>query len=108
MLQKFSEQNKFTPGIIVGFDVMAFSGMASGNPDTVGPAADSVKNHFDGHPPRAWNSDDSDIGRILKPADTGQVRSPVAAPVTQKGDDSGFKTVHVHDSVYQSYLYQNP
>jgi hypothetical protein len=36
------------------------------------------------------------IGRILQPADTGQIRSAVCAPVTYKRQNFGFKQYLVH------------
>jgi hypothetical protein len=43
--------------------------------------------------------DGSEIDRVLKPAHPCQIRCTVSAPVAEKGEDSGFKTVFRHFSL---------
>jgi hypothetical protein len=42
-------------------------------------------------------ADGSKIGRVLKATDTGQVRPGVRAPVAEKADYGGFKSLVRHD-----------
>ncbi len=60
---------------------MAFAGMSPGYPDGIGTLAEGRKEKFWTHSARAGNSDHPDIGRIFHPADSGQIRRSVTAPV---------------------------
>jgi hypothetical protein len=75
------KQSEFATGVVITFQVMAFTGMSPGNPDTVCTFTQGRQKKFGTHSPGAWNPDDPDIGRILHPADTGKIGSPITAPV---------------------------
>jgi hypothetical protein len=72
--------------------------MSAGYPDRIGPFTQGREEKLRAHPARAGNPDDPDIGRIFHPADSGQIRRPVTAPVAQKTDDFGFKLGHYLNS----------
>jgi hypothetical protein len=75
------KQSEFATGVVITFQVMAFSGMSPGYPDAVGPLTQGGQKEFGTHPSGAGNSDHPNIGRILHPADTGKIGRTIAAPV---------------------------
>jgi len=75
------KQGEFATGIVITFQVMAFTGMSPGDPDAVGTFPQGRQEKLRIHPAGARNPDDPDVGRVLHPADAGQVGGPVAAPV---------------------------
>ena len=60
---------------------MTFTGMSAGYPYGVGPFPEGGEDEFRTHPAGARYSYDTDIRRILKPADTCKVGSTIAAPI---------------------------
>ena len=60
---------------------MAFTRVSPGHPHTVRAVTEGSQDKFGTHPARAGHTDHPEIGRVLKPADPGQVRCTVAAPV---------------------------
>jgi len=75
------KQGEFATGIVITFQVMAFAGMSPGYPDAVSAFPQGCQEKLRIHPAGARNPDDPDVGRILHPADAGQISGPVAAPV---------------------------
>jgi len=93
MFHQIFKQRKFATGVVITFQVMAFTGMSPGNPDAVRTFAQGGQKEFGAHPAGARYPDNPDIGRILHPADPGKVGSPIAAPVAQKSDDFWFPSI---------------
>jgi hypothetical protein len=75
------KQSEFAAGIVITFQVMAFTGMSPRYPDTVCAFTQGRQEEFGIHPPGAGNPDNPDIGRVLHPADTGKIGGAIAAPV---------------------------
>jgi hypothetical protein len=73
---------------------MAFAGMSPGYPNSVGTLAQGSQKEFGAHATGAGNPDNADIGRIFHPADSGQIRGPVTAPIAQKRYDFRFPFGH--------------
>jgi len=73
---------------------MAFAGMSPGYPDAVGSFTQGGQKEFGTHSSGAGNPDHPDIGRILHPADAGQVGRAIAAPVAQKSHNFWFPIRH--------------
>ncbi|VTR66586.1 hypothetical protein DESC_480296 [Desulfosarcina cetonica] len=73
---------------------MAVPRMSPGHPDAVGPIAKGRQGKFRTHPARTGDADDAHVGRILHPADTGQIGGSITAPVAQKGHDFRFPFSH--------------
>ncbi len=90
MFHQVLEQGEFSAGVVITFQVMAFAGMSPGYPYAVGTFAQGSQKEFRAHPTGAGNPDDPDIGRIFHPADTGQIRRTVTAPVAQEGGNFWF------------------
>jgi hypothetical protein len=95
MLHQVLKQGKFTSGIVITFQVMAFAGMSPGYPDTIGALAQSGHEKLRIHSAGTGDTDDPDVGRILHPPHTCQVGSTIAAPVAQKGNNFGLPIGHV-------------
>jgi hypothetical protein len=89
------KQGKFAAGVVITFQVMAFTGMSPGDPDAVGTFPQSGQKEFGTHAAGARNPDDPDIGRIFHSADTGQIGGSIAAPVAQKSHNFWFPIVHI-------------
>jgi hypothetical protein len=94
------KQSEFATGVVITFQVMAFSGMSPGHPDAVCTFTQSGKKEFGTHPPGAGNPDHPDVGRIFHPADAGQVSRAVAAPVAQKSHNFWFPIRHKNDLLF--------
>jgi hypothetical protein len=81
VLHEIVKKGKFTTGIIITFQVMAFTGMSPGHPYAVCSFPQGRQKELGAHTAGAGDSDDPDVRRIFHPADTGQVGSAVTAPV---------------------------
>ena len=81
MGHQFVEKGEFPTSKIITFQVIAFARMSPGYPDPIGPFPQSSQGKLGIHSSRAGNPDHADMRRILHPADTGQVRRAVTAPV---------------------------
>jgi hypothetical protein len=68
---------------------MTFAGMSAGHPDSVGAFPEGRQDELGTQTAGTWYSDDPGIGRILHSADTGKIRSAIAAPIAQKSNDLG-------------------
>jgi len=88
------KKGELSSGVVITFQVMAFTRMSAGHPHPVGPFPQSRQEKLRAHPPCARDPDHPDIGRILHPAHPGQVRRSVTAPVTKKTYDFRFPFVH--------------
>ena len=102
MFQQVFKQRKFSTGIVITFQVMAFSGMSPGHPDAVGPFPQGGQKEFGTHPTGAGDPDHPDIGRIFHPAHAGQVGGAVAAPVAQESHNFWFPIRHRKNLPYVS------
>jgi hypothetical protein len=97
MFHQIVKQSEFATGIVITFQVMAFTGMSPGHPDAVCAFAQGSQKEFGTHPTGAGNPDHPDIGWILHPADAGQVGRAIAAPVAQKSHNFWFPVRHRKD-----------
>jgi hypothetical protein len=98
------KQSKFATGIVITFQVMAFSGMSPGHPDAVCSFTQGGKKELGTHPSGAGYPDHPDIGRIFHPADAGQIGRAIAAPVAQKSHNFWFPIRHENDLPFISLL----
>jgi hypothetical protein len=90
VFQEVFQENEFPSGIVITFQVMAFTGVSPGNPHAVRTVPEGRQNKLGGHPSRAGNADDPEVGRVLKPVHTGKIRRAVGAPVAEKGRNPWF------------------
>jgi hypothetical protein len=81
VLNQILKQCKFASGIVITFQVMAFSGMSPGNPDAVGSFPQSCQEKLRAHASRAGNTDNPDIGWIFHPAHSGKIGGTITTPV---------------------------
>ena len=84
---------------------MAIPGTSAGDPYAVGPLPQCGQDKFGTHPPGAGNADDPYIGRILHPADTGEIGGAVTAPVAQKSDNFGFPIRHGQNLLFNNRIH---
>jgi hypothetical protein len=75
------KQRKFTPGIIITFQVMAFAGMSPGHPDAVCAFTQGSQEKLGVHPSGTGDSNHPYVGWVFHPSNPCQVGSTVAAPV---------------------------
>jgi hypothetical protein len=80
-LHEILKKGEFTAGIVITFQVMAFTRMSPRHPDAIGTFPQSRQKKFRIHPSGAGNADHPDIGRVFHPADTGKIGGSIAAPV---------------------------
>jgi hypothetical protein len=76
-----AKQDKFPTGVVITFQVMAFSRMSPRNPNCIGTLSQGGQGEFGTHATGAWDADDADIGRVFHAANTCQVSGTIAAPV---------------------------
>jgi hypothetical protein len=88
------KQGEFAPGVVITFQVMAFTGMSPGYPDAVSAFPHGCQKKLWIHPAGARNPYHPDVGRVLHPADTGEIGGTVAAPVAQKSRNFRFPIRH--------------
>jgi hypothetical protein len=84
------KQGKFSTGVVITFQVMAFTGVSPGHPDGVRPLPQGCQCELGTHSAGAGDADDADIGRVFHTTYPGKIRRTVTAPVTQEGYDFGF------------------
>jgi hypothetical protein len=75
----------------ITFQVMTFPWMSPANEDTIDSACQGLQNEHRINSSGAHQPNDPDVWRVLKPGNSGQIRSGVRTPVTQKGQQLGFK-----------------
>jgi hypothetical protein len=80
VLHEVLKQCKFSAGIVITFQVMAFTGMSPGNPYSICSFPESRQEKLGTHAPGTRNADDPDIGRIIHPAHPCQISCAVATP----------------------------
>jgi len=80
--QHSGEKSELSACVIITFQVMAFARVSAGDPNPVCPFTKSREHKFGAHSPCTGNADNPDIGRVLHPADTCQIRCPVTTGVT--------------------------
>jgi hypothetical protein len=88
------KQGEFATGIVITFQVMAFTGVSPGYPDAVSTFPQGRQKEFRIHPSGARNPDDPDIGRVFHPAHSGKIGGTITAPVTQKSRNFRFPIRH--------------
>lgn len=81
ILDQVFKQGKFSAGIVITFQVMAFAGMSPGHPDTIRALPESGQNELGAHPTGAGDPNHPDMGRIFHSADARKIGSAVTAPV---------------------------
>ena len=94
MFQQALQHSEFSSCVVITFQVMAVTGVSAGNPYAVRSMSKSGQNKFRAHPGRTWNANNSEIRRILKPADSSQISSTVTTPVTEKRRYFGLPVTH--------------
>jgi hypothetical protein len=96
MRHQILEQGEFAAGIVITFQVMAFTGMSPGDPYAVCAFTQCRQKEFGIHPPCAGDADDPDVGRIFHPADAGKISGAIAAPIAQKSRNFWFPVRHCY------------
>jgi hypothetical protein len=77
---------------------MTFSQVSAHQDDTVSPPGKGFGHQVRVDHARTHDPHRAHVGRILQPADTGQVAAGIGAPVAQKSDYFGLKgIVHQND-----------
>ena len=99
MSQQILEQDKFPSGVIITFQVMTVSRVSPGDPDPIGPMAESGQNKFLVHPGGARDPDDPDIGRVLEAAYACKISRTITTPITEKSRNLWFPVIHVLSSL---------
>ena len=94
MFHEVFKQREFPTSVVITFQVMAFAGMSPGHPDAVGAFPQGGQGELGAHAAGAGDANDPDVGGVFHPADTCQVGSAIAAPVTQETDDFRFPFRH--------------
>jgi hypothetical protein len=93
-LHQILKQGEFATGIVITFQVMAFTGMSPGYPDAVSAFPHGRQKKFRVHPAGARNPDDPDIGGVFHPADSGKIGGTITAPIAQKSRNFRFPIRH--------------
>ena len=88
------EQRKFSTGIVITFQVMAFAGMSPGNPNAVRTLSKCGQRELGTHSTGTGYPDDANIGGILHSADAGKICGAIAAPGTKETDNFRFPFRH--------------
>lgn len=96
VFEQFLEKGESPSGVIITFQVMAVSRVSAGDPHPVGPVPERSQNELGAHTGRARHADDTDVGRILEAAHSGQIRGAVTAPVTEERRDLGLPVAHTN------------
>jgi hypothetical protein len=94
VLQQVFQQGEFASGIVITFQVMAFTRVSPGNPDSIRTLPEAGQYEFGAHAAGAWNPDYPDGRGVFHAAYAGQVGSAIAAPVAQKTQDFRFVFSH--------------
>jgi hypothetical protein len=100
MFHQIFKQGKFAAGVIITFQVMAFTGMSPRYPDAVSTFPQSSQKEFGAHSAGARYPDHPDVGRILHSADAGQIGGSIAAPVAQKSNNFRFPIGHIYNLLF--------
>jgi hypothetical protein len=95
MLQQIFQERELSPCVVITFQVMAFARVSPGHPNAIRTVPKGGQDELRTHPAGTGHADNPKIRRILEPAHTGQIRSPVTAPITQEGSNLGFPITHV-------------
>ena len=103
MFHQIFKQGEFAPGIVITFQVMAFTGMSPGDPNAICTFSQGCQEEFGIHPSCAGDADDPDVGRILHPADPGKISGAITAPVAQKSRNFRFPFRHGYLSPFSGY-----
>ena len=74
---------------------MAVTRVSPGDPHSIRSVTERRQNKLGTHPGRARNTDDPEIGRVLKTAHTSQIGRTITAPVTQKTRDLRLPLCHL-------------
>jgi hypothetical protein len=98
------KQGEFATGVVITFQVMAFTGMSPGYPDAVSAFPHGRQKKLWIHPAGAGYPYDPDVGRVFHPADTGKIGGAVAAPVAQKSGNFRFPIRHIINLLFISLL----
>ena len=95
VLQQVFQEREFPTGVVITFQVMAFARVSPGHPNPIRTVPERGQDEFRAHPAGTGHADDPKIGRVLESAHTGQVRSPVAAPIAKEGGNFRLPIIHV-------------
>jgi hypothetical protein len=96
VFQEPFQKREFPSRIVITFQVMALTGVSPRDPDPIRPPSKSGEDEFGTHPGGTGYPDDSEVGRVLETAYTGQVCCTVTAPVAEKGGYFRLPVSHDH------------
>ena len=82
MFQEVLQQDEFSSGIVITFQVMAVTRVSPRYPNTISSVTKGGQDKFGAHSSRARNPDNPDIGGVLEAAHPGQIGCSITAPVT--------------------------
>jgi hypothetical protein len=93
---QFLKEGDSLDGHVITVQVMAIPDVSPSHQDPVCPALKSLQHMVRRNSGRAHDPDGPEVGGVLKPAHSCQIRRTVSTPVAEKGEDSGFKRSLVH------------
>jgi hypothetical protein len=83
-------------GHVITIQVMAIPDVSPSHQDPVCSALKSPEQVVRRDRSRAHDPDGPEVDRVLEAAHPCQIRRTIRAPVAEKGEDSGFKTLFIH------------
>jgi hypothetical protein len=98
-MQQFLSQTDLFVGLNITLQVMAITEMSPGNQYTVTSLFKRLQNKQRVDSARTHDAHGSDVGWILQPGYTGQIRTGIGTPVTQKSNYFWFKFIHYTTSL---------
>jgi hypothetical protein len=93
---KFLKKGDPLDGHVITIQVMAIPDVSPSHHDPVCSALKSPQHVVRRDRSRAHDPDGPEVDRVLKAAHPCQIRRTIRAPVAEKGEDSGFKTILCH------------
>jgi hypothetical protein len=93
VFQHLSDQRIHTHSIVITYLVMTFAMLSAAGKDAVRTLNKTAQDKGRINPARAHYPDGAQVGRILKPGNPGCIGCGIAAPVTEKAQNSGTEIV---------------
>jgi len=94
MFQEILQQGEFSSGVIITFQVMAFTRVSPRNPNAIGALHQSRQNELWTHPGRARDPYGPYVRRVLNPIYSSQIAGSITAPAAQEGRNLWFPIIH--------------
>jgi len=94
VFEEILQQGKFSSGVIITFQVMAFTRVSPRHPNAIGSVHQGSQNEFRAYPGRARDPDGPYVRRVLNSIYSGQIAGGIAAPAAQEGRNLWFPIIH--------------